>query len=67
MESKDDILDLSKLKDFVDIKTGVTQNFRKHCGKRIKCWLPIFSPFPTRFSKAFFLSVVKSQDCEVEG
>ena len=25
---------------------------RKHCGKRRKCWLPAFSPFPTMFSKA---------------
>ena len=22
---------------------------RKHCGKRRKCWLPAFSPFPTMF------------------
>ena len=21
----------------------------KHCGKRRKCWLPTFSPFPTMF------------------
>ena len=36
---------------------------RKHCGKRRKCWLPAFSPFPTNFSKGLFLRVVKSQDC----
>ena len=24
--------------------------FRKHCGKRRKCWRPAFSPFPTMFS-----------------
>ena len=24
--------------------------FGKHCGKRRKCWLPAFSPFPTMFS-----------------
>ena len=35
---------------------------RKHCGKRRKCWLPAFSPFPTMFSKGFFFRVVKSQD-----
>ena len=23
------------------------------CGKRRKCWLPAFSPFPTMFSKTF--------------
>ena len=27
---------------------------RKHCGKRRKCWLPAFSPFPTMFSTPFF-------------
>ena len=27
-------------------------------------WLPAFSPFPKMFSKASFLRVVKSQDCE---
>ena len=32
---------------------------RKYCGKRRKCWLPTFSPFPTMFSKGFFLRVVK--------
>ena len=35
---------------------------RKHCGKRRKCWLPEFSPFPTMFSKGFFPRVVKSRD-----
>ena len=24
----------------------------KYCEKRRKCWLPAFSPFPTKFSKA---------------
>ena len=38
----------------------------KHCGKRRKCWLPAFSPFPTVFSKAFFFRVVKSWDCVVK-
>ena len=32
-------------------------------GKGEKCWLPAFSPFPTMFSKGFFLKVVKSQGC----
>ena len=35
---------------------------RKHSGKRRKCWLPAFSPFPTMFSKCFFPKVVKSRD-----
>ena len=29
----------------------------KHFPKTRKCWLPEFSPFPTMFSKAFFLGV----------
>ena len=54
------ILDCSKLKAFTDDKINVTKKLkfwfgkdRKHCGKRRKCWLPAFSPFPTMFSKAF--------------
>ena len=39
----------------------------KHCGKRRKCWLPAFSPFPTKFSKAFSFKAVKSWDCVVKG
>ena len=27
----------------------------KHCGKRRKCWLPAFSPFPTMFSKSLLV------------
>ena len=38
---------------------------RKHCGKRRKCWLPAFSPFPTMFSKGIFLKAVKSRNCFV--
>ena len=37
----------------------------KHCGKRRKCWLPAFSPFPTMFSKGFLYRVVKSRDIVV--
>ena len=39
---------------------------RKHCGKRRKCWLPAFSPFPSMFSKGFLYRVVKSWDCMVK-
>ena len=39
---------------------------RKHCGKRRKCWLPAFSPFPTMFVKGHFISVVKIRDCVVK-
>ena len=34
----------------------------KHCGKRRKCWLPAFSPFPTMFLKGFVPRVIKSGD-----
>ena len=57
----DKILDWSKLIVFADDKIGVAEYFKmvqgrveKHCGKRRKCWLPAFSPFPTMFSKGFF-------------
>ena len=29
--------------------------------------LPVFSPFPTVFSKGFFHRVIKSLDCVVQG
>ena len=32
-------------------------------GKGEKCWLPVFSPFPARFSKGFYVRVVKTRDC----
>ena len=33
-----------------DFNCPVEEGFRKHCGKRRKCWLPAFSPFPAVFS-----------------
>ena len=57
----DKILDWSKLKAFTDHKIYVTykQKFflgwvENIVGKRRKCWLPAFSPFPIMFSKGFF-------------
>ena len=35
-------------------------------GKRRKCMLEIFSPFPTMFSKTFLFRAVKSLDCVVK-
>ena len=32
--------------------------FRKHCGKRRKCWLPTFSPFPTIFSTLSKIEII---------
>ena len=62
----DRILDWSKMKAFADDISGKCDQIleicfgkgRKHCGKRGKCWLPGFSPFPTMFSKAFYFRVV---------
>ena len=39
---------------------------RKHCEKRIKCWLSALSPLPTMFSKGIFFRVFISQDCVVK-
>ena len=68
----DKILDQSKIKAFADNKKKCDQKIeiclgmgRKHCVERRKCWLPAFSLFPTMFSKAFFLGVLKSRDCVV--
>ena len=66
--------DWSKLKELADNKINVTEKLkfvmgmsRKPWGKRRKCWLPAFSPFPTMFSKGFFPRVVKSRNCVVKG
>ena len=62
----------SKLKAFAEEKNRYDQTikipfrkYRKHCRNRRKWWLPAFSPFPTMFSKAFFLRFVKSRDCKI--
>ena len=63
---------MSKFKEFADDKTNGTQKLKfdlesvkKHCEKWRKCWLPVFSPFPTMFLKGFSYSVIKSCDCVV--
>ena len=67
------LFDWTKIKAFADDRLNVTKIViyvldmgRKHHGKRRKCWLPAFSPFPTMF-KGFFLRVIKIQDCVVKG
>ena len=67
------ILDWSKFKAFADDKINVAEmmiflsdRVENIVGKRRKCWLPVFSQFPTMFSKAFFFRVVKSRDCVVK-
>ena len=65
----DKILAWSKMKQFAEDKIDVVKMMIslldrvENTGKRRKCWLPAFSPFPTVFSKAFFLPVVKSGLC----
>ena len=68
----DKILDWFKLKAFADDKfeSKIKICFgkgRKHCGKRRKCWLPAFSPFPTMFSKDISFEVIKSWNCVMKG
>ena len=70
----DKFLDWSKLNALADNKINVTEKLKfvlgrmeKHHGKRRKCWLPAFSPFPIMFSKDLFVRVVKSRDCVLKG
>ena len=70
----DKSLDKSKLKAFADDKRNASQKLKfvlRRAGnivgeKREKFCLPVFSPFPTMFSKALYLRVVKSQNCVVK-
>ena len=62
-----------KLKDFAGDKINVTQklNFilgrlENIVGKGENAGYQHFFPFPTMFSKDFFLRVVKSQDCVIK-
>ena len=64
-------LDWSKLKAFADEKFNITQTLKFVLGRVEnfvrKCWLPPFSPFPTMFSKGYYLRVVKTMDCLGKG
>ena len=57
----DEILHWPKFKAFADnnlnvVKIIISLYVRvENSEKRRKCWLPAFSPFPTLFSKGFFL------------
>ena len=62
----DTILDWSKLNAFAEdkiIPAGmmifVYDRFENIVGIKRKCWLPAFSPFPTMFSKGYFLRVFR--------
>ena len=55
------MLDWSELKAFAENRIIVTEKLkvyvrkgRKQCGKRRKCWLPAFSPFPHNVFKSLF-------------
>ena len=65
----DKFLDWPKFKELAGDKINMTEKLKlkggKHCGKRRKCWLLAFSPFPTMFSKGFFARILKSRDCVV--
>ena len=57
--TNDEVLDLPRLNPFaMSICPGMHR--KRNCGKRRKCWLPAFSSFPTRFSKASYLWIVKT-------
>ena len=47
---------MTKLKELTDDKLNLAK-------VTISVFEPAFSPFPTEFSKALFLRVVKRQDC----
>ena len=44
------LLHLTLYRTITTFNATVQDAFWKHCGKRRKCWLPAFSPFPTMFS-----------------
>ena len=67
--TKYQILDLSKLKAFADVKTNMTQILKLQLRRVVnivekekKCWLLAFSPIGTIFSKGIF-NIVKTCDC----
>ena len=73
----DKILDVAKLKAFSKDKVHVIltrkmiylfDRVENTVGTGKKCWLPVFSPFPTvLFQKGFlFFMFVKSPDCVVK-
>ena len=69
----DKISNQSKLKAFPDDNLNVNKNLKlafgrieNIVGKGENAGYQHFSPFPTMFSKDFFLSVVKSRDCVVK-
>ena len=70
--TNDKILDWPKLKAFADNKINVTEKLKFVLGRvenivgKAENAGTTFSPFPTMFSKSFFLRVVKSWDYVVK-
>ena len=70
---KDKILDQSNLEGFEDNKINDLKfelcfgKSRKHCAKNAKMLVTSIFSFSQMLSKGFFPSIVKSQDCVVEG
>ena len=71
---KDKIFKVIKLKTFVDDEIDVAQmmisvfdRVEKIIGKEENAGYQQFSPFPTMFSKDFFLGIVKNRTCVVNG
>ena len=59
----DQIESICRQQNKCNLKTDILyETGRKHCGKRRKCCLPAFSPFPTMFSLGcfFFQGCLKS-------
>ena len=61
------------MKALADDNIKVTENLKPGfgrveniVGKKRKCWLPAFSPFPTMFSKGLLYRTVKSRDSVVK-
>ena len=66
---EDKILDRSNLKGFAEDKIDVTEKLKFVLGRVeniVGKGENAGSPFPTMFSKGFFLRVVKSLDCVVK-
>ena len=65
----DKSLALTKMKTFADKRFNVATMMiavfdgDESYGKRRKCWLPVFSSFPTIFSKELHFCFVKTLDC----
>ena len=65
-KNPEDLMRLEPRTPGLQVKHLTTERCGTLCGKRRKCWLPAYSPFPATFSKGLLLRVVKSPDCVVK-